>query len=283
MGAIGGIVFLGETITLSEWIVIVAVGVALASGIMKRETWGMSIIITGASRGIGRACAEALATFGGPILVNYVNNADAAAETVSRVEGLGGRAVTVQGDMSVEADVIRLFEAAPTPIRGVVINAGIVGPKAVLADMSMERLQNMLTTNTLSALLTAREAARCMGTDRGGQGGSVVVISSAAARLGSPNEYVDYAASKGALDTMTLGLAKELGPVGIRVNGVRPGVTRTEIHASGGQPGRAERVGAHTPLGRAGEATEVASAVAWLMSDGASYTTGALIDVAGGR
>ncbi|MBB5514960.1 NAD(P)-dependent dehydrogenase (short-subunit alcohol dehydrogenase family) [Rubricella aquisinus] len=243
----------------------------------------MSIIITGASRGIGRACAEALAMAGAPLVINYLNNRQAAAEVVAGVEAMGGQAIAVQGDMGQEADVIRLFDAAPAPITGVIINAGIVGPKAVLADMSVERLQGMLTTNTLSALLTAREAARRMGTDRGGQGGSIVVMSSAAARIGSPNEYVDYAASKGALDTMTLGLAKELGPVGIRVNAIRPGVTLTDIHASGGQPDRAERIGALVPLGRAGDAAEVAAAAAWLLSDAASYTTGALLDVAGGR
>lgn len=245
----------------------------------------MTVIITGASRGIGRACAVALAPTKQPLMLNYLSNTAAASEAVALVEAQGGTAVPLQGDMSVEEDVIALFDHAQThgPITGVIINAGIVGPKSMLADMSLERLQGMLATNTLSALLTAREAARRMSNDRGGHGGSIVVISSAAARIGSPNEYVDYAASKGALDTMTLGLAKELGPVGIRVNAVRPGVTLTDIHASGGQPGRAERVGVNTPLGRAGNAIEIANATRWLLSDEASYTTGALLDVAGGR
>jgi NAD(P)-dependent dehydrogenase (short-subunit alcohol dehydrogenase family) len=166
---------------------------------------------------------------------------------------------------------------------GVVINAGIVAPRSMLADMDAARLRRMVEVNVLGAMLCAREAARHLMRDRGGSGGAIVLVSSAAARLGSPTEYVDYAASKGAIDTFTLGLAKELAPHGVRVNAVRPGLIETDIHASGGQPDRAARLGASTPMGRAGRAEEIAEPILWLLSDAASYTTGALLDVAGGR
>jgi NAD(P)-dependent dehydrogenase (short-subunit alcohol dehydrogenase family) len=245
-----------------------------------------TILITGASRGIGRAAAILAGRRGWNVGVNYVGNAAAAEETVRAVEAAGGKALAVKGDVASEPDTLAMFNATESafgPLDGVVANAGIVGPPMPVADMPVERLQRMFDINVLGAFLTAREAARRLSKSRGGRGGSVVVVSSVAARFGSPFEYVDYAASKAATDTLVLGLAKELGPEGVRVNGVRPGVTRTDIHASGGQPDRAARVGAMAPLGRAGEPEEIAEAILWLLSDAASYTSGAILDVSGGR
>ncbi len=198
----------------------------------------------------------------------------------------GGRAVALKGDVAVEADVIAMTEGAVRalgPLNAVFVNAGVAAPIARLADMSLSRLKRMFEVNVLGAFLTAREAARRMAESAGGAGGSIVLVSSAAARLGGPNTFVDYAASKGAIDTLTIGLAKELGPEGVRVNAVRPGLIETEIHVATGEPGRAQTLGAATPLGRAGTPEEVAEAVVWLMSDAASYVTGATVDVAGGR
>jgi NAD(P)-dependent dehydrogenase (short-subunit alcohol dehydrogenase family) len=192
----------------------------------------------------------------------------------------------LQGDVAVEADVTAMFNAAESTLGrldGVVINAGIVAPSLQLADMDSARLKRMFDVNVFGAYLCAREAARRLPKDRGGRGGSIVLVSSAASRLGSPFEYVDYAGSKAAIDTLTIGLAKELGQQGVRVNAVRPGLIETDIHASGGQPDRAHRLGASTPLGRAGRPEEVGEAIVWLLDDGASYTTGAILDVAGGR
>jgi NAD(P)-dependent dehydrogenase (short-subunit alcohol dehydrogenase family) len=186
----------------------------------------------------------------------------------------------------VEGDVLGMFDQAENAfgnLDGVVINAGIVAPSLQLADMNAERLRRMFEVNVYGAYLCARECARRMSTERGGRGGSVVLVSSAASRLGSPFEFVDYAGSKGAMDTLAIGLAKELGKQGVRVNAVRPGLIDSEIHASARQPDRAHRLGASSPLGRAGRAEEVAAAIVWLLSDAASYTTGALLDVAGGR
>ena len=245
-----------------------------------------SIIITGAGRGIGRATAIMAGRRGWSVGVNFAGNGKAAAETVAAVIAAGGRAVAIKGDVAVEADVLAMFDvtiAAFGGLDGVVNNAGIVGPPQQLADMSMSRLRRMFETNILGAYLVAREAARRLSAKRGGRGGAIVNISSAAARLGSPNEYVDYAGSKGAVDTMTIGLSKELGPEGIRVNCVRPGIISTEIHASGNQPDRAARIGPVTPLGRAGTAEEVAEAIVWLLSDAASYVNGAILDVTAGR
>jgi NAD(P)-dependent dehydrogenase (short-subunit alcohol dehydrogenase family) len=200
------------------------------------------------------------------------------------VKNLGAKSIKIQGDVAREDDVIRVFREASTlgPLDGVVINAGIVSPPLPLVDMTLERLQRMFDVNVLGAYLCAREAARQMSKSQGGSGGSIVLVSSIAAVSGSPNEFIDYAGSKGAIDTLTKGLAKELGPQGVRVNAVRPGLIDTEIHASGGQPDRARSRGVNTPLGRPGSAEEVAEAIIWLLSDLSSYNTGALLDVTGG-
>ncbi len=244
------------------------------------------VLVTGASRGIGRATAVLAAARGWDVGVNYARDAAAAEATAQAVRDAGGRACVVAGDVSNEADVVAMFDTVAAtlgPLDALVNNAGIVAPSLPLAEMSAERLKRMFDTNVLGAYLCAREAARRLSTDRGGHGGAIVNVSSIAARLGSPNEYVDYAGSKGAVDSLTIGLAKELGPHGVRVNAVRPGLIETDIHASGGQPGRAARLGAQTPLGRAGDAREIAEAIVWLLSDAASYTTGTLLDVGGGR
>jgi NAD(P)-dependent dehydrogenase (short-subunit alcohol dehydrogenase family) len=218
--------------------------------------------------------------------VNYVGDAAAAAETVAAVEAAGGRAIAIRGDVAVEAEVIAIFEATHAafgPLDGFVNNAGIVAPGLPLVEIGAERLQRLFAVNIFGAYIGAREAARRMSRSCGGNGGAIVNVSSAAARLGGANEYVDYAGTKGAIDTLTIGLAKELGPEGVRVNAVRPGLISTEIHASGGKPDRAATMGATTPLGRPGTAEEVAEAIVWLLSDAASYVTGALLDVAAGR
>ncbi len=246
-----------------------------------------ALLITGASRGIGRACALIAARRGWSVGVNYRED-DLGAETVVQtIAKHGGRAVPLKGDVSSEADVVAIFDQATQalgPLTGVVANAGIVAETARLADMSVERMRRIFEVNTLGTYLTAREAARRMSESAGGLGGAIVLISSAAARLGSPNLYVDYAGSKGAVDTLALGLAKELGPEGVRVNAIRPGLIDTEIHGrGGGEPDRAHSLGRSTPLGRPGTADEVAEAAMWLLSDAASYVTGAILDVAGGR
>lgn len=246
----------------------------------------MHLLVTGGSRGIGAATCRLAAARGWSVTVNYRADAEAAAVTVAAVEAAGARAVALPGDVALEADVIALFdgaEAALGPVTHVVANAGVVAPGAKLADMSADRLRRVIDINLMGTLFTAREAARRLSIARGGPGGAMVLVSSMAARLGSPGEYVDYAAAKGAVDTLTVGLARELAPEGVRVNAVRPGLIDTEIHASGGTPDRAARLGAMTPLGRPGTAEETAEAIVWLLSDAASYVTGALMDVAGGR
>ncbi|HXW20172.1 MAG TPA: SDR family oxidoreductase [Roseiarcus sp.] len=245
-----------------------------------------TILVTGGSRGIGRAACRLAARRGWAIGVNYVRDKAAADAVVAEAKGLGAKAQAFAGDVAREDDVIAVFESATAalgPLDGVVVNAGVVAPTASLVDMSVDRMKRVFEVNVLGALLTAREAARRMTLSRGGRGGSIVLISSAAARLGSPDLYVDYAASKGAIDTLTLGLSKELGREGVRVNAIRPGLIETEIHASGGEPDRAKRLGATAPMGRPGSAEEVAEAVVWLLSDASSYVSGAILDVAGGR
>ena len=245
-----------------------------------------AILITGASRGIGRATARLAAARGWSVGVNYAREEAAAYEVVEEIARAGGKAVALRGDVANEDEIVAVFEGASRalgPLSGVVVNAGIVAPTARLVDMGAERMRRVFDVNVIGALLTAREAARRLSTSLGGAGGSLVLISSAASRLGSPGLYVDYAASKGAIDTMTLGLAKELAADGVRVNAVRPGLIDTEIHASGGEPDRAFTLGATAPMGRPGRAEEVAEAIVWLLGDASSYVTGALLDVSGGR
>ena len=246
-----------------------------------------TLLITGGSRGIGRAAAIAARARGWAVGVNYAQDEAAAQEVVEVITRSGGRAVALRGDVSSEEDVAQMFEGterALGPVTGVVVNAGIVAPTSQLADMSGERMRRVFEVNVLGAYLTAREAAKRMMKSRGGSGGSILFISSAAARLGSPNVYVDYAGSKGAIDTLTRGLAVELGPEGVRVNAIRPGLIETELHASGGEPDRAATLGVTAPLGRPGKPDEVAEAIVFLLDDrAASYVTGAILDVAGGR
>lgn len=244
-------------------------------------------LVTGGSRGIGAATVERLARDGWTVAFSYANRADAAEALVSRVRAAGGHALAVRADVAEEADVMALFRAVDEAfgrLDALVNNAGIVAPPVRVEELDAARLARMMAVNVTGAFLCAREAVRRMAPRHGGRGGSIVNVSSVAARLGSPGEYVDYAASKAAVDTMTLGLAKEVAADGIRVNAVRPGIIDTEIHASGGQPDRVARVvgtGA-IPLGRAGTAEEIADAICWLLS-GATYCTGTLLDVTGGR
>jgi NAD(P)-dependent dehydrogenase (short-subunit alcohol dehydrogenase family) len=245
-----------------------------------------TILITGAARGIGRATAVLCGRLGYSVGVNYAGNQAAAEAAVALVEAAGGRAVAIQGDVSVEADVVAMFDAVGRAfggLDGVVINAGIAAPALPLAEISVERLRRMFNVNILGAFLCAREAARRMPLDRFGAGGAIVLVSSIAAKLGSPLEFVDYAASKAAVDTLTIGLAKELGRQGVRVNAVRPGLTQTDMQAASGDPDRATRLGAQMPIGRPAEPEEIAEAIMFLLSDASSYMTGAIIDVSGGR
>jgi NAD(P)-dependent dehydrogenase (short-subunit alcohol dehydrogenase family) len=244
------------------------------------------VLITGGSRGIGAATARLAAERGYAICFSYVSNEPAAQALKKDLEKSGAKVLTVRADVSVEADVVRMFETMDRSLGrlgALVNNAGIVDVKARVEEMSAARLQRMLAVNVVGSFLCAREAVKRMAPRFGGSGGAIVNLSSAAAKLGSPGDYVDYAASKGAIDTFTVGLAKELAADRIRVNAVRPGVIRTEIHATSGDPARVERIGAMAPLGRAGEAEEVARAILWLLSDEASYTTGTMLDVTGGR
>jgi NAD(P)-dependent dehydrogenase (short-subunit alcohol dehydrogenase family) len=243
------------------------------------------VLVTGGSRGIGAATGRAAAAAGWSVALTYRDDEAAAAAVVTGIEAAGGTARAVRADVSVEDDVLAAFAAAEGlgPVTGLVANAGIVGERARVDELTAGRVQRMLAVNVLGTVLCCREAVRRMSTRHGGSGGSVVLLSSAASRLGSPGEYVDYAASKGAVDTLGVGLAREVAGEGIRVNVVRPGIIETEIHASGGQPDRVARVGPTVPMGRAGSAEEVAAAVVWLLGDDAAYCTGSLLDVAGGR
>ncbi len=243
------------------------------------------MLVTGGSRGIGAAVCRLAARDGWQVLVNYAGNRAAAEGVVADVNAAGSQAVAVQGDVSSESDVLAMFDAAETmgPVTAVVNNAGIVAQVARFADYETERMRRVFDVNVMGAYLVGREVARRMPTDRGGPGGVVVNTSSAAARLGSPNEFIDYAGSKGAVDTLTLGMAKELATSGVRVNGVRPGLIETDIHASAGAPDRIDRLMGGVPMARAGSAEEVAETIVWLCSEKSSYLTGVLIDVTGGR
>lgn len=244
------------------------------------------VLITGASRGIGAATALLAAKQGWAVAVNYVSNSLAADEVVRQIRAAGGTAMAIQADVAIEADAMRMFQAVDAKlgrISGLVNNAGVVDMPSRVDGMSVERLTRMWTTNITSSFVCAREAVKRMSTKLGGEGGCIVNLSSAAAKLGSPGQYVDYAASKAAIDTFTIGLAKELAMEGIRVNAVRPGIIDTDIHASGGLPDRAAQVAPMVPMQRAGTAHEVAEAIVWLLSESSSYTTGSIVDVTGGR
>jgi NAD(P)-dependent dehydrogenase (short-subunit alcohol dehydrogenase family) len=244
------------------------------------------LVITGASRGIGAATARLAAERGHAVCVNYRRDASGATGLVGDIEAAGGRAIAVQADVAIEADVVRLFrvvDAELGPLTGLVNNAGVLERQGRVEDFDAARLARILATNVTGAFVCAREAVRRMSTRHGGRGGAIVNVSSIAARLGAPGEYVDYAASKGALDTLTLGLAREVAAEGIRVNAVRPGLIHTGIHADGGEPGRVERIAPSLPMGRGGTPEEVARAILWLLSDEASYATGSFIELGGGR
>jgi NAD(P)-dependent dehydrogenase (short-subunit alcohol dehydrogenase family) len=245
-----------------------------------------TLIVTGGSRGIGAATAKLAAQRGYAVAVNYLSNREAAEAVVREVAGAGGRAAAFPGDVAREAEVAGLFDAAARtlgPVTALANNAGILERQCRLDEMEAGRFERVLATNVLGALLCAREAVRRMSTRHGGRGGGIVNVSSMASRLGSPGEYVDYAASKGAIDALTIGLAREVAQEGIRVNAVRPGVIYTDIHASGGEAGRVDRVKAGVPMRRGGQPEEVAHAILWLLSDESSYSTGTFIDVSGGR
>lgn len=244
------------------------------------------VLVTGGSRGIGAATAHLAAKRGFAVCITYKNNRAAAQDVVRQIERDGGKALALAGDVGVEADVVRVFEqmdAALGRITALVNNAGILEHHMRVEAMTPDRWLRVLTANVIGSFLCAREAVRRMSTRRGGSGGSIVNLSSMAARLGSPNEYVDYAASKGAIDAFTVGLAKEVAAEGIRVNAIRPGIIYTDIHASGGEPDRVERIKGSVPMQRGGQAEEVARAILFLLSDDASYSTGTFIDVSGGR
>jgi NAD(P)-dependent dehydrogenase (short-subunit alcohol dehydrogenase family) len=242
-------------------------------------------IITGGSRGIGRATAIAAAARGFRVCVGYASNKAAAQDVVSAIEAKNGKAVAVKCDVGSESDILALFKAADAfgTLGALINNAGIVGPTARVEDMSAERIQRMMAVNVTGSMLCAREAVKRMSTRHGGKGGVIVNLSSVAAKLGSPNTYVDYAASKGAIDSFTIGLGHEVAGDGIRVAAIRPGLIDTEIHASGGEPDRAQRLSHMVPMKRVGTAEEIANAIVWLMSDEASYVTSAILDVSGGR
>jgi NAD(P)-dependent dehydrogenase (short-subunit alcohol dehydrogenase family) len=243
-------------------------------------------IITGASRGIGAATALLAARRGYGVCVNYRSNEAAARSVVNAIEAAGGRAIAVAADVAKEADVVRLFETVDWElgtVTALVNNVGVLEKQTRVEHLDGDRLGRVFATNVIGSFLCAREAVRRMSTNHGGKGGAIVNVSSAAARLGSPNEYVDYAASKGAVETMTRGLAREVAEEGIRVNAVSPGHIYTDIHAAGGEPGRVDRVKVQVPMKRGGQPEEVANAILWLLSDEASYVTGTILDVTGGR
>jgi NAD(P)-dependent dehydrogenase (short-subunit alcohol dehydrogenase family) len=245
-----------------------------------------SLIVTGGSRGIGAETAKLAAQRGYAVCVNYRKNKAAADKVVEAIAAAGGSALAVGADIAIEAEVVRLFQTVDRkmgPLAGLVNNAGILERQTRVEELDAARIDRVFGTNVRGAFLCAREAVRRMSTKHGGAGGGIVNVSSRAAQLGAPGEYVDYAASKAALDTLTIGLAREVAAEGIRVNGVRAGIIYTEIHADGGEPGRVDRLGPTLPMQRGGDAIEVARAILWLLSDEASYSTASFIDVAGGR
>ncbi|MEP9374633.1 SDR family oxidoreductase [Mesorhizobium sp. KR1-2] len=247
---------------------------------------GRVLLVTGGGRGIGAAICRQAAKAGYRVAVNYASNEAAATAVVREIEAGGGQAIAIRGDVGSEADVVAMFEAVDRAfgqLDALVNNAGIVDMKARVDEMSAARLERMMRINVIGSMLCAREAVKRMSTLHGGEGGAIVNISSAASQLGSPGEYVDYAASKGAIDTFTTGLSREVAGEGVRVNAVRPGIIDTEIHASGGQPDRIAAIRGFVPMKREGKAEEVAQAVLWLLSDEASYTTGGILNVSGGR
>lgn len=244
------------------------------------------MIVTGGSRGIGAATARLGAQRGYAVCVNYRNNRAAAETVAADIRRNGGIAIAVGGDVAVEAEVLQLFRTVDSELgalAALVNNAGILERQTRVENLSADRMARVFATNVVGSILCAREAVLRMSTKHGGAGGAIVNVSSMAARLGSPNEYVDYAASKGAIDTFTIGLAKEVGDEGIRVNAVRPGLIDTDMHASGGEPGRIDRLKDSVPLKRGGQPEEVAAAILWLLSAEASYATGTFVDVSGGR
>lgn len=245
-----------------------------------------ALLITGAGRGIGAATAKLAAAAGWRVAVNYVADRDAADAVVADIVGKGGDAFAIRGDVGDERDVLSIFEAVDARfgrLDGLVNNAGVVDRKTRVDELSVERIERMLRINLVGTMLCAREAVKRMSTRHGGVGGSIVNLSSIAAVLGAPGEYVDYAVAKAAVDTFTLGLAREVATEGVRVNAVRPGIIDTEIHASGGQPDRIAAMRDTVPMKREGTAEEIANAVVWLLSDASPYTTGAILNVSGGR